>query len=222
MGMEKIFNTDKRIRLGIWGLGRGSSFIKAARELNIDVVAGCDFNGEIRERFHNECPDAMVTADENEFLSYDMDAVLVATFFTAHADHAMKALEAGYHVMSEVTSFFTPADGVRLVEAVEKSGKIYNLLENYPFTKENMYLAKLWKDGFFGEFQYGRIFRRLNRGIPFIPGDPGWTSIITARILSVRLCKSPDCVRNGSQLCRKKLHCPDIFPAAVWQNRVRL
>ena len=100
------------------------------KELNIDVVAGCDFNDEIRERFHKECPDAMVTADENEFLSYDMDAVLVATFFTAHADHAIKALEAGYHVMSEVTSFFTPADGVRLVEAVEKSGKIYNLLEN--------------------------------------------------------------------------------------------
>ena len=42
--MKNIFGTDKRIRLGIWGLGRGSSFIKAAKELNIDIVAGCDFN----------------------------------------------------------------------------------------------------------------------------------------------------------------------------------
>ena len=184
MSLEKIFNTAKRIRLGIWGLGRGGSFIKAAKELNIDVVAGCDFNDEIRERFHKECPEAMVTADENEFLSYDMDAVLVATFFTAHADHAIKALEAGYHVMSEVTSFFTPADGVRLVEAVEKSGKIYNLLENYPFTKENMYLAKLWKDGFFGEFQYGEFdylhecrslcYRYCIRP-DFPPVEPGYT-----------------------------------------------
>ncbi|MBQ7404070.1 MAG: Gfo/Idh/MocA family oxidoreductase [Lentisphaeria bacterium] len=158
--MEKmnIFNTEKRIRLGIWGLGRGSAFIKAARELNIDVVAGCDFNDEIRERFRKECPEAKITSDEKEFLSNpDMDAVLVATFFTAHADHAIKALEAGYHVMSEVTAFFTPADGVRLAEAVEKSGKVYNLLENYPFTKENMYLAKMWKDGLFGEFQYGEF-----------------------------------------------------------------
>jgi len=154
----KIFNTDKRIRLGIWGLGRGSVFIKAAKELNIDVVAGCDFNDEIRARFQKECPEAKVTADENEFLSNkEMDAVLVATFFTSHAEHAIRALNAGYHVMSEVTSFFTPAEGVRLVEAVERSGKIYNLLENYPFTKENMYLAKLWKDGFFGEFQYGEF-----------------------------------------------------------------
>ena len=157
MDTAKIFNTEKRIRLGIWGLGRGGAFIKAARELNIDVVAGCDINDEIRERFQQKCPEAMVTADEKEFLSYDMDAVLVATFFTAHAEHAIRALEAGYHVMSEVTSFFTPAEGVRLVETVEKTGKIYNLLENYPFTKENMYLRKLWRDGFFGEFQYGEF-----------------------------------------------------------------
>ena len=36
--MKNIFGTDKRIRLGIWGLGRGSSFIKAAKELNIDAI----------------------------------------------------------------------------------------------------------------------------------------------------------------------------------------
>ncbi|MBO7146897.1 MAG: Gfo/Idh/MocA family oxidoreductase, partial [Lentisphaeria bacterium] len=156
--MEPLFKTEKRLRLGIWGLGRGSSFIKAANNLNIQIVAGCDTNQIMRDGFRKNCPDAFITADENEFLAYnDMDAVLVATYFTSHADHAIRALEAGFHVMSEVTAFFSPADGVRLVEAVEKSGKVYNLLENYPFTKENMYLKKLWDDGFFGEFQYGEF-----------------------------------------------------------------
>jgi hypothetical protein len=51
--------------------------------------------------------------------------------------------------MCEVTSFLRICDGVRLVEAVEKSGKVYNLLENYPFTKENMFLRKLYQDGYF-------------------------------------------------------------------------
>ena len=37
--MENVFNTDKRISLGIWGLGRGQNFIQSARHLNIDVVA---------------------------------------------------------------------------------------------------------------------------------------------------------------------------------------
>ncbi|MBR2508343.1 MAG: Gfo/Idh/MocA family oxidoreductase [Lentisphaeria bacterium] len=156
--MADLFNTDKRIRLGIWGLGRGSAFIKAARELNIDVVAGCDVNPVMRDAFRKECPEAFITDDENEFLNYkDMDAVLIATFFMDHAKHTIRTLEAGFHVMCEVTSFYTPAEGVKVVEAVEKSGKVYNLLENYPFTKENMYLAKLYKDGFFGEFQYAEF-----------------------------------------------------------------
>lgn len=156
--MGKIFDTDKKIRLGIWGLGRGSSFVKAADALNIDVVAGCDTNSIMRERFKKNCPTAFVTDDENEFLAReDIDAVLIATYFTSHADHTIRSLEAGKHVMCEVTSFFTPAEGVKVVEAVEKSKKVYHLLENYPFSKENMYLAKLWQEGFFGDFQYGEF-----------------------------------------------------------------
>ncbi len=156
--MDKIFNTDKRIRLGILGLGRGGVFVKAANALNIDVVAGCDLNADLREKFRTSCPDAMITDDDNEFFNFkDMDAVLIATYFTSHAEHTIRALEKGLHVMCEVTSFFTPAEGVRVVEAVEKSGKVYNLLENYPFTKENMFLKKLWDEGLFGEFQYGEF-----------------------------------------------------------------
>ena len=183
--MEPIFKTDKRLRLGIWGLGRGASFIKAAKELNIDVVAGCDTNPIMREQFRKSCPDAFITADDTEFLAYkDMDAVLVATFFPSHAEHSIRALEAGFHVMCEVTSFTTPGEGVRLVEAVEKSGKVYNLLENYPFTKENMYLEKLWKEGYFGEFQYGEFNYMHNCRMfsykyclppDFPPIEPGYT-----------------------------------------------
>lgn len=182
--MKTIFDPAKRIRLGIWGLGRGASFIHAAKSLNIDVVAGCDLNPAMRRSFAELCPEARLTNDDTEFLSYDFDAVLIATFFPAHADHAIRALAAGKHVLSEVTAFFTPAQGVRLVEAVEKSGKIYNLLENYPFTKENLYLAKLWREGFFGEFQYGEFdylheCRRLSYAYntPGHPGvEPGWTA----------------------------------------------
>ena len=156
--MKQIFDTDRKIRLGIWGLGRGSTFLKAAKALNIEIVAGCDFNENLRNKFKEDCPDAFITDNEDDFLNIpNMDAVLIATFFTSHAKHTIKALEHGLHVMCEVTSFFTPAEGVQVVEAVEKSGKVYNLLENYPFTKENFYLAKLYREGFFGEFQYAEF-----------------------------------------------------------------
>ena len=183
--MEKIFDTDRRIRLGIWGLGRGQNFIRSAQFLNIDVVAGCDINPEMRASFARNVPGAFVTADEDEFLAQDFDAVLVATYFPSHAAHAIKALDRGKHVMCEVTSFRSPAEGVRLVEAVERSGKVYNLLENYPFTKENMYLKQLWDEGFFGEFIYGEYeyvhcCRQLSYAYNFtVDGkqllvEPGW------------------------------------------------
>lgn len=147
----------KRFKMGIWGLGRGTSFFWNANALGIDVVAGCDFHDTAREAFHKICPDATLTADEDEFLAMDFDAVLIATYCPDHAKHAIKALKAGKHVLSEVTAFFTPADGVALVEAVEESGRVYNLAENYPFTKLNMYLARLYKEGLFGELTYAEF-----------------------------------------------------------------
>jgi len=186
MATNSIFKTDKRIKLGIWGLGRGQSFIESAKMLNVDVVAGCDFHESMRESFRKNCPDAFITSDEDEFLARDFDAVLIATYCIDHASHAIKAMKAGKHVLSEVTAFFTPAQGVGLVEAVEKYGKVYNLAENYPFSVENMYLAKLWREGFFGELSYaeyeyvhgvGRCYYNPD-GTPLEPGNQGhhWRS----------------------------------------------
>ncbi|MHB9022770.1 MAG: Gfo/Idh/MocA family protein [Armatimonadota bacterium] len=154
MASPRIFNTDRRIRLGIWGLGRGMNFYRTCQALNIDVVAGCDYNAHMREGFLEQNPGAFVTADAEEFLAGDFDAVLLATFCPDHAGDALRCLAAGKHVLSEVTAFHTLAEGVRLVEAVEQSGLVYNLAENYPFTAANMYLARRWKEGLFGELMY--------------------------------------------------------------------
>ncbi len=150
----RVFNTDKRIRLGIFGLGRGMNFFETCKFLNIDVVAGCDYNEHMRANFLAHNPGAFVTADADEFLKQDFDAVLLATFCPSHADDAIKCLQAGKHVLSEVTSFFTMAEGVRLVEEVEKRKLVYNLAENYPFTATNMWVANRWKEGLFGDLMY--------------------------------------------------------------------
>lgn len=178
---ETVFDTDKRIRLGIWGLGRGMSFYKTCKFLNIDVVAGCDYNEHMRKNFLNANPGAFVTADADEFLSQDFDAVLLATFCPSHADDAICCLQAGKHVLSEVTSFFSLAEGVRLVEEVEKRGLVYNLAENYPFSAANMWLANRWKEGLFGdlmyaEYEYVHECRSLcYTYIDGIPVQPGHT-----------------------------------------------
>ncbi len=179
MKADQLLPTGRRLKLGLWGLGRGQSFIASAKALNIAIVAGCDFHANMRASFQQHCPDAFLTADEDEFLARDCDAVLVATYCPDHAEHAIKALKAGKHVLSEVTAFFTPAQGVALVEAVEHYGKVYNLAENYPFSVENMYLAQLWREGFFGDLAYaeyeyvhgvGRAFANPD-GTPLEPGN---------------------------------------------------
>lgn len=174
--MSVVFQNEKKIRLGIWGLGRGSAFIKQCEELNFEVVAGCDFSKAMRNDFHKLCPDAFVTDDEDEFLKQDLDVVLVATFFTNHAKDSIKVLQSGKHVISEVSAFFTPAEGVALVDAVEQSGKLYCLAENYT----RQFVKKLWQEGFFGElsyaeFDYAHECRALSYsylfGDPVLPGN---------------------------------------------------
>ena len=178
---SSILKTDRRIRLGIWGLGRGLSFVKACRALNLDVVAGCDFAGHLRQRFRQGVPDALVTDDADEFLDSDIDAVLVATYCNTHAADAIRCLEAGKHVLSEVTAFHTMAEGAALVETVERTGLVYNLAENYPFSKGNLYLAARWNEGLFGDLMYAECeyvheIRRLCYTCPDgAPVQPGWT-----------------------------------------------
>lgn len=172
----------RRIRLGIWGLGRGMSFYKTCEALGIDVVAGCDYNEHMRKNFLQACPGAFATDDAEKFLAYDMDAVLLATYCTEHAEDAIRVLKAGKHVLSEVTAFHTMAEGVKLVEAVEASGKVYQLAENYPFGKAPMFLAEQYRKGLFGELQYAE-FEYVHNCLPLsysyidgVPIKPGNTA----------------------------------------------
>ena len=180
---------EKRIKLGIWGLGRGMSFYKSCEALGIDVVAGCDYNEWMRNRFLEHNPNVLATPNAEEFLQADMDAVLVATYCPAHAGDAIACLERGKHVLSEVTGFHTMAEGVRLVEAVQESGCVYNLAENYPFGKPMMFLRSKWEQGLFGELMYAEceyvhecrsLAYTYIDGTPIIPGNTvhNWRSWI--------------------------------------------
>lgn len=172
---SRVFETDRRIRLGVWGLGRGLHLASICPAVNMDVVAGLDLSDHLRRAFAERYPDALVTDDVNSFLSADFDAVLLASFLPNHADDAIACLKAGKHVLCEVTAFMTVADGVRLVEAVEQSGCVYQMVENYPFTLENRWLARRWSEGLFGELMYGEyeyVHEVMSLGFTDITGVP--------------------------------------------------
>jgi len=120
----------------------------------MELVALCDLWEEKLQEVGTELGVATYT-DYDRFLEHDMDAVVLANYFHQHAPFAIKALQAGMHVMSETSACFTVAEGVALIEAVEASGKAYMFAENYPYMRFNQEMRRLYREGFVGTFKYG-------------------------------------------------------------------
>jgi predicted dehydrogenase len=144
----------RKIRLGVVGAQRGAAFAKGAGpHVGMELVALCDV---WKERLHQLGKELHVAAytDYDKFLEHDLDAVVLANFFHQHAPFAIKALEAGKHVMSETACNATLAEGVALCRAVERTGRIYMLAENYPYTTFNLEMRRLYRSGEIGEVTY--------------------------------------------------------------------
>ena len=143
------------IKVGVVGAGRGSSFARGAGpHLGLQLVALCDAWEAKLHKLGAELDVATYT-DYDRFLEHDMDAVVLANYFHQHAPFAIKALQAGKHVMSETSACFTLAEGVALIEAVERSGKTYVFAENYPYARHNQEMRRLYLAGEVGQFRYG-------------------------------------------------------------------
>ena len=84
-----------------------------------------------------------------------MDGVVLANYANEHAPFAIRCMEAGKHVFSEVLPFQTMKEAVELIECVERTGKIYNYGENYCFMPAPYEMRKLYREGKIGEFEYG-------------------------------------------------------------------
>lgn len=147
-----------KVKIGVLGVGRGSNMISFCKKSgNTELVAICDKWEEGLLRTKEEIKDECITyyTSFDEFLKHDMDAVILANYANEHAPFAIRCLETGKHVMSEVLPVQTMKEAVELVEAVEKSGKVYAYAENYCFMAAPREMKKLYRNGVIGEFEYG-------------------------------------------------------------------
>ena len=125
---------DEKIRIGILGLRRGRNFINTAKALDqwAEVTALCDMDQVAIDRVRDQVPDASIYTSYDDMLEGESDAVVLCNYCPDHAPAAVKAMEAGKHVLSEVIACHTIAEGVELARTVEKSSKVYMYGENYP------------------------------------------------------------------------------------------
>ena len=79
----------------------------------------------------------------------------LANYANEHAPFAIRCMNEGKHVFSEVLPVQTMKEAVELLETVEKKGKIYAYGENYCYMPATYEMRKLYKEGKIGEFEYG-------------------------------------------------------------------
>lgn len=149
----------KKVKIGVLGAFRGGSMIRYCKQAeNAEIVAICDKNEEVLDNKKTELAMDSITyyTSFDEFIKHDgMEAVVLANYATEHAPFAIRCMEAGLHVFSEVLPVQTMKEAVELVEAVERTGKVYAYGENYCYMPAPREMRRLYREGVIGEFEYG-------------------------------------------------------------------
>lgn len=144
-----------KIKIGIFGAGRGIDIAENLLLLDCEIVALCEFNEQrAADGLKRLGIDVPVFKDFDTFLNVKPDAVVLANYFHEHTPYAIKCFEKGIHVFSECISNGTMAQGVELIRAYEKSNSIYMLAENYPQMKFNREMKKICDGGTLGKILY--------------------------------------------------------------------
>ena len=114
---------NRKLKIGVFGGARGNTMIQnLLHHPDAELTAVCDkYEPLLRQAkrsakaagLHIEC-----FRDFDEFLKCDMDAVVLANYATEHATYAIRCLNAGRHVLSEVLPSETMAQAVELIETV--------------------------------------------------------------------------------------------------------
>ena len=215
--------TPETIRVGVAGLGYWGPNL--AR--NLAAIAGCELawlcdpSPEARERHARSFPGARLTGELDDLLGDEqLDAVLLATPVSTHAQLAVAVAEAGKHCFVEKPLATTAADAERAVAAAERAGKILmvgHLLEYHPAVVR---LKELIDGEELGALRY--VYgNRLNLGKLRSDENALWS--LGAHDVSVVLHligeEPQDCVAHGASYVREGVQdvvfCYLRFPSGI-------
>ena len=151
---------QRKLKIGVFGAGRGGHLAhQLVNNPEAELVAVCDKYAPALERCRAAAEEAgnygvSYYLDFEDFFQHDMDAVVLANYAYQHAPYAIRFLDSGRHVLSEVLTCATMKEAVELIEAVERSGKIYSYAENYGYTAARWEMRRRYRNGDIGELLY--------------------------------------------------------------------
>jgi predicted dehydrogenase len=146
-----------KLKIGILGASRGMDF--AMRILPgyeyAEIAAVCETYQELLEKcrsyFRENGLNVLCCDSFDELLNAGIDAVIIANYANEHAPYAIRALDRGIHVYSEVQPVQTLAEACALCDAVERSGKVYAYGENYCYFDNTFAMRRYYEAGEIGE-----------------------------------------------------------------------
>lgn len=145
---------DRRLRVGVLGCGpiaQAAHFESCAKARNADLYAICDVADDLRARM------AATHAPEKSFADYDamladpdLEAVIIATSDAFHVPAAIRALEAGKHVLCEKPVATNIESVEELKAVVTATGKVLQVGHMKRFDP-GLQAAKTFIDGEMGD-----------------------------------------------------------------------
>lgn len=169
----------KKIKVGIAGC-RGLSTIMGLKDIeDVEIAAMCDLDEEhLKNAAEKIGGDVKTYRIFEDMIESDIDAVIIATPMQCHVPQAIAALEAGKHVMSEVTAGVSMDELYWLCESVEKYNKIYMYAENYIYAPKVQLVKELVKSGKFGTPYYaeGMYLHDISDLLVYPNGKTSWRS----------------------------------------------
>ncbi|MFA6948353.1 MAG: Gfo/Idh/MocA family oxidoreductase [Eubacteriales bacterium] len=162
---------DKKLRIGIIGTGGiAHSHARAYKNFaDVEVVAGADIIPGKARAFLDEFGwnDAAAYESAEELCARDdIDAVSVCTYNSQHAHCAVAALESGKHVLLEKPMAITIAQGLDIMAAEKKSGKIVSIGFQPRYGANFQKVKEIIGSGALGDVYYVQTGGGRRRGIP--------------------------------------------------------
>jgi phthalate 4,5-cis-dihydrodiol dehydrogenase len=143
---------DRKLKLGIAGLGRGFTVMLPTLALHprLDVVAAVDTRPAALDRFAADFGGTAYDSVDAMCADADIDAVYVATPHQFHADHTEIAARAGKHILVEKPMALTIEDCTRMIDAAAAAGVHLVVGHSHSFDAPILEARRLITSGAYG------------------------------------------------------------------------
>lgn len=158
----------KKIRIAIIGCGRIAQRHAAHIKSRAVLAAVCDIEKEKADQLAGEY-NARPYCNIDDLLSAenDLDVVSICTPNGLHADHSIKALKAGFHVLCEKPMALKVDDCEKMIAAAETAGKRLFIIKQNRYNPPVVAVKKALEEGRLGKIYSIQLNCFWNRDLAY-------------------------------------------------------